>query len=397
MTSPARIAANQANSKKSTGPKTVEGKSRASLNSLKHGMRAETVVLPTERPDDFTAHVDKWMSDWRPPTETRRWLVERAAISAWRCDRCVREESARLGDRVVKVLKEWSNQREHSVDTLMADFMEKPDVSLRALLEIPEGLVRLLTICTRIADDLTDYTSWVDAEEHHGLFIRMFGLWEAAGNPSNYNDDPDGVDRFGIDSITKQNALTIVQASEALLMYNCPEMADNPSIQRNRIDPVKIADRLSDLLHKRMAAMEETLAEIDDRYTTRLKTAELIGLKPQKEDALYQRYEAHHEREVRANLTLLMKLEKTGDDLVGLTHAEEVRLASLPPEPTAITPTPAVSAQVPNEAKPIAAEAAQVPNEANVESPRLPVSDRRVWLTGVNGMSSGSEMTRLSS
>ena len=409
MTSEARIAANQANSKKSTGPKSVEGKARASLNSLKHGMRAEMVVLPTERNEDFTAHVNKWMSDWRPPTETRRWLVERAAISAWRCDRCVREESARLGDRVLKVLKDWSNKREFSVDTLMANFMEDPDASLRALLEIPEGLVRLLTICTRISDDLVDHTSWVDAEEHHGMFIRMFGLCEAAGNPQNYKDDPEGVDRFGIDSIIKQKALTIVQASEALLMYNCPEMADNPAIQRNCIDPVTIADRLRDILHDRMSAMEETLAEIDDRYTTRLKTAELIGLKPQKDDALYHRYEAHHEREVRANLTLLMKLEKTGDDLVGLSHAEEVRLASLPPEPAAITPTPAASpkqaveptpavpAQVPNEAKPILAVSAQVPNEANVEPPCRPVSDRKAWPTGVVGLSGGSEMTRLPS
>jgi hypothetical protein len=107
MTSPARIAANQANSKKSTGPKSVEGKSRSSLNALKHGMRAETLVLPTERTQAFKAHVELWMNDWQPPTETRRWFVERAAIAAWRCDRCVREETARLGNRVSKALYDW--------------------------------------------------------------------------------------------------------------------------------------------------------------------------------------------------------------------------------------------------------------------------------------------------
>ncbi len=39
--SPKRIAANQGNAQKSTGPKTPEGKARASLNSIKHGAFAK--------------------------------------------------------------------------------------------------------------------------------------------------------------------------------------------------------------------------------------------------------------------------------------------------------------------------------------------------------------------
>ena len=41
-----RLTANRRNALKSTGPKTEEGKARASLNALKHGLRASSLALP---------------------------------------------------------------------------------------------------------------------------------------------------------------------------------------------------------------------------------------------------------------------------------------------------------------------------------------------------------------
>ena len=51
-TSEARILANQANSKLSTGPKTPEGKEKSRANALKHGMTGAGVVLPNEDRDE---------------------------------------------------------------------------------------------------------------------------------------------------------------------------------------------------------------------------------------------------------------------------------------------------------------------------------------------------------
>jgi hypothetical protein len=42
----ARAGANRRNTKKSTGPRTEEGKSKSRLSELKHGMTAQTVLLP---------------------------------------------------------------------------------------------------------------------------------------------------------------------------------------------------------------------------------------------------------------------------------------------------------------------------------------------------------------
>ena len=42
----AQVEANRRNAKKSTGPRTADGKSRSRFNALKHGMTAQIVLLP---------------------------------------------------------------------------------------------------------------------------------------------------------------------------------------------------------------------------------------------------------------------------------------------------------------------------------------------------------------
>ena len=44
MSSDKKIKANRLNSKKSTGPKSIAGKKRSSLNSIKHGLTCEKNV-----------------------------------------------------------------------------------------------------------------------------------------------------------------------------------------------------------------------------------------------------------------------------------------------------------------------------------------------------------------
>ena len=50
MASERQLEANRANSVRSTGPKSLLGKARASMNACKHGLTAQTVVIGDEDP-----------------------------------------------------------------------------------------------------------------------------------------------------------------------------------------------------------------------------------------------------------------------------------------------------------------------------------------------------------
>jgi hypothetical protein len=82
-----RAAINRANAKHSTGPRTGSGKQRSSQNALRHGLTAETAVLPTEDPAAYQRHIQQFLDEYRPATATETHLVHELANIAWRQNR----------------------------------------------------------------------------------------------------------------------------------------------------------------------------------------------------------------------------------------------------------------------------------------------------------------------
>src|SRR5579859_8093329 len=76
--------ANRRNAQKSTGPKTPEGKAAVSMNALRHGLRARTVVLPGENQDEFHQLCNDLEAEWRPQSRTEQFYVEQMAVSQWK-------------------------------------------------------------------------------------------------------------------------------------------------------------------------------------------------------------------------------------------------------------------------------------------------------------------------
>src|SRR5271166_3311573 len=99
-TSQKRIDANRQNAKKSTGPRTPEGKSRSRFNRLQHGLAATVRVLPGEDPAAFQARVDAVVESLNPQNQLEFDLLERVAAGTWSFERATRAESARLGHNV---------------------------------------------------------------------------------------------------------------------------------------------------------------------------------------------------------------------------------------------------------------------------------------------------------
>ena len=96
MTTNAQIKANRKNAKKSTGPRTEEGKGRVAKNALKHGLLARDTVLPGEDPADFDRQLSALEADIQPANSLEFELVRQIADSQWRMRRLTRLETGFL-------------------------------------------------------------------------------------------------------------------------------------------------------------------------------------------------------------------------------------------------------------------------------------------------------------
>jgi hypothetical protein len=84
MSSPAQVAANQANAQLSTGPRTEEGKAKSSRNALKTGLTGRTMILPKDQAEVYELHVLAYADRLAPEGERENELVQSIADCRWR-------------------------------------------------------------------------------------------------------------------------------------------------------------------------------------------------------------------------------------------------------------------------------------------------------------------------
>ena len=152
--SPARLLANRENAKRSRGPTTPEGKSRSRRNSLKHGMTGAGIVLPSEDVVAVAARFSEFEADLKPRNGVARYLVERTALLSVRLDRCARQESAMLSEKVLHAEGDFDERRIAEAEALMAGLAAEPAANARALRRTPEGVDLMIRAWLGIRDDL---------------------------------------------------------------------------------------------------------------------------------------------------------------------------------------------------------------------------------------------------
>src|SRR5882724_1419395 len=94
MSTRAQKSANSANARLSTGPRTEQGKQKASQNSAKHYMTAKQLIVPGENAEDFNELHQGLEQSWNPANPQESLLVEQIAQNAWRLMRARRLEAA---------------------------------------------------------------------------------------------------------------------------------------------------------------------------------------------------------------------------------------------------------------------------------------------------------------
>ena len=140
MSTNSQIKANRNNAKKSTGPRTEEGKSRAAKNSLKHGLLARDTVLPGEDPADFDRQLAALEADIQPANSLEFELVRQITDAQWRMRRLTRLETGFLAAALDEIRRYMEKRRP---DELRPGYDGETQLLGSAMLDRTQALVHL--------------------------------------------------------------------------------------------------------------------------------------------------------------------------------------------------------------------------------------------------------------
>src|SRR5438552_3906560 len=91
------------NGAKGRGPTTMEGRRRASMNALQHGLRAEMLILPGEDREALEEHREDWMRYFRPQSPAAYHYVNLCITAELISARCTQALEATLENQAEEV------------------------------------------------------------------------------------------------------------------------------------------------------------------------------------------------------------------------------------------------------------------------------------------------------
>ncbi len=171
--SEAKRAANARNGRLG-GPRTPEGKARSRMNGLRHGMRAELVILPGESQEAFDHRLVAWTGELHAVGSIERHLAGIAVASSWRHERCLRNEAATLTERVLKADDPDPEVVQARVRRLGARLAKDPaDVTYR-LRKTSAGCLWLLARWDDLDAALDRDGTWEQSRVHQAIHLLGF-------------------------------------------------------------------------------------------------------------------------------------------------------------------------------------------------------------------------------
>ncbi|MEO8371912.1 MAG: hypothetical protein ABI806_22185 [Candidatus Solibacter sp.] len=83
MATQKQLDANRRNSQKSTGPASFAGKAASSMNALKTGIHAKSVIITGEKASDLQQLIDEYYAAYQPSNPVARGLVDDLIRTEW--------------------------------------------------------------------------------------------------------------------------------------------------------------------------------------------------------------------------------------------------------------------------------------------------------------------------
>jgi len=104
MASRRKVTANRRNARRSTGPRTAEGKAVSSANAVRHGILSRSPVIEdVESQAEWQEHLDATLSGIEPVGYLEQTLARRIALQTWRLERLRRHDTALSRERITSI------------------------------------------------------------------------------------------------------------------------------------------------------------------------------------------------------------------------------------------------------------------------------------------------------
>jgi hypothetical protein len=170
-----RAEVSRTNGRKGKGPVSAAGKRRARMSSLRHGMRAEALILPTENAAALGARHDEYLEWYQPQSPAAYYYLDMMITAERLKDRCEAAHDAALASNSDDVNGAFEQARSEMVAAQAALLETQPPEGVAALKRSSEGCAYLAQGLSEAAAMLASDGSWplevaAQVVHHFGAF-----------------------------------------------------------------------------------------------------------------------------------------------------------------------------------------------------------------------------------
>jgi len=221
--SSARLKANRRNARKSTGPKSDEGKARARLNAWVHGLRAAVDNSTPEELEQINRRKGEWSSAFPACSSYERWMVHQLVTFSVRIDRCQdKQRDQHEKDKHRADPDWWEAERVAEVEELGKRLASDPAAVAARLRTSRQGIDWLLDRWKLLEAAIENGHDWEETQFDHCL--------DLLGAPVETRP----IDRAALEAMTEDDRHEMIQA----------EIAELETLRNGLADLFDEADRL---------------------------------------------------------------------------------------------------------------------------------------------------------
>ena len=121
-----QIDANRRNAKKSTGPKTKEGKAKSAMNSMKYGIYSDKFLIKGEKKEDFDEYSNSYINWLNPNNPVLFDIVSQIIASGWFAKRYMIVESTIINTKPVEEKKE--SKENNKSQPIVISWLDSPEL-----------------------------------------------------------------------------------------------------------------------------------------------------------------------------------------------------------------------------------------------------------------------------